>query len=167
MRHLGFVTLVLVLGTAALTACASGSGNLEDTLWRMTVYRNADGEMVETLPEVKTTTEFKDGQVGGKAACNTYNGPYEVDGDQISFGLMMSTMMACPPPIMDQEMGYLAALEMAATFDVKDEVRIHGRQSFLELSYLADVKLIFVANSKFFQKLKYNFMTNNLLFLVY
>jgi len=121
MRYFGFATLVFILGTLVLAACTSGSGNLEGSLWRMTAYRNADGEMVETLPEVKTTAEFTDGQVGGKAACNTYNGPYEVDVDQISFGLMMSTMMACPPPIMDQEMGFLAALEMVATFEVKDE----------------------------------------------
>jgi heat shock protein HslJ len=121
MRYFGFATLVFILGILVLAACTSGSGSLEGTLWQMTAYRDADGEMVETLPEVKTTAEFKDGQVGGKAACNTYNGPYEVDGDQISFELMMSTMMACPPPIMDQEMGYLAALEMAATFEVKDE----------------------------------------------
>ncbi len=121
MKYLGFATLVFVLGTMVLAACTSGSGNLEGKLWQMTAYQGVDGKMVETLPDVKTTAEFKDGQVGGKAACNTYNGPYEVDGNQISFGLMMSTMMACPPPIMDQEMGYLGALERVATFDVSEE----------------------------------------------
>jgi len=121
MRHLGLVILVIALGAAALTACASKSGNLEGTLWRMTAYRNANGKMVETLPEVKTTAEFTEGQVGGKAACNTYNGSYEVNGDQISFGMMMTTMMMCEPDVMDQEMGYMAALETTSSFEVKDE----------------------------------------------
>ena len=121
MRYFGFAILVFVMGTMMLAACTSGSGSLEGKLWQMTAYQSSDGKMVETLPDVKTTAEFTDGQVGGKAACNTYNGPYEVDGNQISFGLMMSTMMACPPAIMDQEMGYLGALEMVTTFEVTEE----------------------------------------------
>lgn len=122
MKYLGITTLLLILGTMmVLTACTSGSRNLEGSLWRMTSYRNADGKMVETLPEVKTTAEFREGQVSGKAACNSYNGPYEVDGEKISFGMMRTTMMACPEPIMDQEMGYLAALEMATSFDVAED----------------------------------------------
>ena len=121
MKYLGITTLVFVLGTMVLAACASGSASLEDRLWRMTAYRGADGKMVGTLPDVKTTAEFTDGQVGGKAACNTYNGPYEVNGNKISFGLMMSTMMACPPSTMNQEMGYLGALEIAATFEVTED----------------------------------------------
>jgi heat shock protein HslJ len=87
----------------------------------MRSYRNNDGEMIQTLPDVKTTAEFKDGNVNGKAACNTYNGAYQVDGDRISFGPLMSTMMACEPAAMDQETGYLAALEMADTFEVQGE----------------------------------------------
>ena len=109
MRYFGFATMVFILGSMVLAACASGSGNLEGTLWQMTAYLGADGKMVETLPEVKTTVEFMDGNAGGNAACNTYNGPYDINGNQISFGLMRTTMMACPPPIMGQEMGYLAA----------------------------------------------------------
>ena len=121
MRFFGIAVLVLVFGAATLSACSGGSGNLAGSLWRMTAYRNAEGEMVETLPEVKTTAEFKDGQIGGKAACNTYNGPYEVDGNEISFGMLMTTMMACPEPIMDQEMGYLSALSMVTSFEVTKE----------------------------------------------
>jgi heat shock protein HslJ len=118
MKTIGFAILVILLSTTLLSACASATGNLEGSLWRMTSYRNADGMMVESLPDVRTTAEFKEGQVGGKAACNNYSGAYEIDGKKISFGMMRSTMMACPEPIMSQEMGYLAALEIAASFDV-------------------------------------------------
>ena len=93
MKYFGIITLLIIFGTVALTACGSRSGNLEGHLWQMTSYRNADGEMIETLPDVKSTAEFKDGNLSGKAACNTYNGSYQVDGDRISFGPLMSTMM--------------------------------------------------------------------------
>ena len=137
MKYLGFTALVLVFGAVALSACASGSGNLEDNLWRMAAYRNADGEIVETLPEVKTTAEFKGGQVGGKAACNTYNGTYEVDGNKINFGMMMTTMMACPPPIMEQELGYLGSLEMVETFEVtKDNLKMFDADGQVVLEFV-------------------------------
>lgn len=121
MKFLGIATFILVFSAVAMTACAGSSGNLEGTLWRMTSYQDVDGEMVETLPDVKTTAEFLEGQVSGNSACNTYNGSYEVDGNKINFGPMMSTMMACPSPIMEQESGYLAALDLVSTFEVKDK----------------------------------------------
>jgi hypothetical protein len=58
MRFLGYVTLMFILGALALTACAT-SGSLEGTLWQVTAYRSVDGEMVESLPDVKTTAQFE------------------------------------------------------------------------------------------------------------
>ncbi len=120
MRFLVHVTLMFVLGALALTACAT-SGSLEGTLWQMTAYRNIDGEMIESLPDVKTTAQFEDGSVGGNSGCNGYNGSYQIDGKKISFGPMMSTLMACPPPMMEQETGYMAALDMVDAFKVNGE----------------------------------------------
>lgn len=121
MKIVSLTALIIVIGALALSACSGGSDNLEGTMWRMTAFRNADGEIVETLLDVKSTAEFKDGRVSGKAACNTYGGPYELDGNKISFGLMETTLMACPEPIMAQETGYLAALASADTFEVGEE----------------------------------------------
>jgi heat shock protein HslJ len=136
MKFLGLAILVLVLGTTVLTACANGSANLEGKLWQMKSYRSADGQMVETMPDVKTTAEFNNGQVGGNAACNSYSGPYEVNGDKIEFGMMASTMMACPEPIMEQEMGYLAGLEQVATFEVTaDSLKMFDADSEIVLEF--------------------------------
>ena len=138
MKYFGIITLLIIFGTVALTACGSRSGNLEDHLWQMTSYRNADGEMIETLPDVKSTAEFKDGNLSGKAACNTYNGSYLVDGDRISFGPLMSTMMACEPATMDQETGYLAAIDLADTFVVKGEsLEIFDQNGEIVLAFVA------------------------------
>ena len=121
MKYFGIALLLLVFGTVALAACSGRSGSLEDTLWQMMSYRDTGGEMIQTLPDIKTTAEFKDGSISGKAACNTYNGSYQVNGDRISLGPLMSTMMACEPAAMDQETGYLTALDSADIFEVKGE----------------------------------------------
>ena len=44
-----------------------------------------------------------------------------MDGNKIQIGLGMSTMMACPPPIMDQEAAYLANLQAAASYKIADD----------------------------------------------
>jgi len=120
MRFLGYVTLIFILGALTLTACAT-SGSLEGTLWKMTAYRSVDDEMIESLPDVKTNAQFEDGSMSGNSGCNGYNGPYLVDGKNISFGPMMSTMMACQPPMMEQETGYMSAIGMVDTFEVDGE----------------------------------------------
>ncbi len=99
----------------------SSAGELGGVQWQMVTYRNADGELVSSLPVVKSTAEFMDGQVSGSGGCNSYNGTYEVDGNNIQFGPMASTMMACEPPVMNQEQGYFAAMGMATTFQVEGE----------------------------------------------
>ena len=62
------------------------------------------------------TLEFlADGKVGGSGGCNRYNGAATLKGSQITFTPMASTMMACAPALMDQEMRYFKALAKADT----------------------------------------------------
>jgi len=71
------------------------------------------------------TADFgKDGNLSGNAGCNTYNGAYKVNGDQITIGPLVSTMMACNEPagVMEQEAQYLAALQSAATYQIEGNV---------------------------------------------
>jgi heat shock protein HslJ len=62
-----------------------------------------------------------DDKVGGSAGCNTYSGTYKVSGSSLTFGPMVSTMMACEQAVMNQEQAYLKALgdtkSYAATAD--------------------------------------------------
>jgi len=60
---------------------------------------------------------FEDGRVGGNSSCNTFGGEYKVQGDNIEFGVMMSTMMACADNnAMMQEQEYLAFLGTVETW---------------------------------------------------
>jgi len=68
-----------------------------------------------TLTLVFTATE-----VSGDSGCNTYSGPFETSGtDAITLGPLASTLRACADPaIGTQEQQYLAALELAKTYQV-------------------------------------------------
>jgi putative lipoprotein len=63
------------------------------------------------IGDPKTLIEIAaDGKVTGSGGCNRISGKATVDGAHISFGPMISTKMACPPAVMDQESKFLAAL---------------------------------------------------------
>jgi len=62
------------------------------------------------------TIEFlPDGKVTGSGGCNRYSGSATLKGPQITFTPLASTMMACSPELMDQEMRFFAALGKAST----------------------------------------------------
>ena len=58
-----------------------------------------------------------DGQVSGNAGCNTYNGPYKLDGTSLTVGPLATTMKACEQAIMDQEAQFLTALQTPTTVE--------------------------------------------------
>ncbi|MGE5375849.1 MAG: META domain-containing protein [Bacteroidota bacterium] len=101
------------------------SQDLAGTSWQVIGYNNGKQAVVSILAGTQMDIQFgKDGTVSGESGCNTYNGPYTVNGNQIKIGPLASTMMACSDPagIMDQEQQYLAALGTAATYQVENNV---------------------------------------------
>lgn len=87
--------------------------NLDDTLWTLHRIHGQDG-----LPTNEVTLRFVDSAVNGAAPCNQYNGTFTNDEGQLTFGPMMSTMMACPD--LDQETAYFAALAAVSGYRVED-----------------------------------------------
>lgn len=59
--------------------------------------------------------------VYGFSGCNTYRGAYSIDGDRISFGPTMSTMMACPEG-MDTEYRFHRMFEAVHTYLLKGPI---------------------------------------------
>ena len=111
------------LATLALAACSSAgeSANLEGTLWALESYQNADGETVDAMLNSGARAEFENGEVSGTSGCNQFFGTYEVDGNSISIGPLASTLMACPPPLMDQEFGFMTSFQSAATYEISSD----------------------------------------------
>lgn len=101
------------------------SQDLEGTNWEATAYNNGKQAVVGVLEGTTLTASFgKDGNISGNAGCNNYNGPYKVDGDQITIGPLASTMKMCSDPtgVMDQEAQYQAALQSAASYQIEGNV---------------------------------------------
>ena len=86
--------------------------SLAGTAWVLESFgtRGAENPVVG---EISITLEFTDdGQITGSAGCNTYNGAYQLQGDSLIFGEVVSTLMACvDTALMDQEILYLDALQ--------------------------------------------------------
>lgn len=72
------------------------------------------------LADTPVTADFgADGTLSGTAGCNNYSGSYTAAGDTLTVAPnMVSTMMACLDPIMQQESAFLAGLQAAATYQI-------------------------------------------------
>lgn len=118
-RGVRLVVFVLPL-TVLLSACGddepSGPEALEGTSWILTQFVAEDGGTA--IVDVGVSAEFDGSTISGTSGCNRYNASYEASGDEISFGPIAGTQMACPEPQMSVEVRYLQLLESVATFEV-------------------------------------------------
>ena len=95
--------------------------SLTGTVWSVTGYNNGTGGVTSVVIDTEMTAVFAEvGIVGGSAGCNNYRAAYETDDLNISIGPAAVTrkMCAAPEGVMEQESLYLAALEMAATYEI-------------------------------------------------
>jgi heat shock protein HslJ len=111
------LALFLIAVGLILSSCA-GTGSqptdLNGTSWTLT---SIQGKPV--LTNTQPTIRFDNGQASGAGSCNGFGGDYTVSGNKLTFGPLMSTMMACmPQEIMDQEQAYFSALSATTSFRV-------------------------------------------------
>jgi len=112
----------LVLCAASMLTLSACGGDdetqtLEGPRWVLTAYL-ADGAMQEALPSPPVEATFSDGRVDGTGGCNLYSGPYQVDGNELTIGLLISTRRACEPPILNQETAYFRDLQSAGSYEI-------------------------------------------------
>lgn len=90
------------------------------TPWALQAFGGPDVPLA-ALEGKNITIEFNtEGGASGFAGCNIYGGDYTVDGNSLTFGPLISTMMACEPALMTLEQAYLAALAKTASFQIVD-----------------------------------------------
>ncbi len=127
--------------TGALQASYSqqpaGASALVGPTWLMTAYNNGKQAVVSGVADTEVTAVFgADGQLSGSAGCNRYNAPYTVDGEKITIGAPATTRMMCPQPIMEQEAQYLAAIQLAATYNVQgSRLDLRSAEDALQATY--------------------------------
>ena len=109
-----FVFCLLISACAPQAASASIIGS-----WKLTSYGPANS-LAPAIPDVDATLTFdKDGKLSGNGGCNSLGGEYKIKGDQITFGPVVSTLMACPDPQMAEEGIIHQVLTDTASFKVE------------------------------------------------
>ena len=99
-----------------------GCGGLPDELvqgakW---IVETIGGEPTEREPQV--TIRFKEnGRLSGRAPCNSYRAAYELSGEGMSVGMVATTKMACPDPLMSQEKAFFDILGQVVRVDLTRE----------------------------------------------
>jgi inhibitor of cysteine peptidase len=97
---------------------------LDGTVWSL------EGWSISSLypGDFEITASFKDGRISGKAAVNSYSGPYSAGpGGEFTVGELASTLMAGPEPAMRAERLYFELLRQARLYHMID-----GRLTLLD-----------------------------------
>ncbi len=111
------VLLFLLLVSLLLAACTSQEKPLQGS-WSLTAY-GPQGATAPAAPDSQASIVFNDdGTLSGSSGCNGFGGEYSVEGDQIKFGGLASTLMACDEPLMTQEGTVFKVLNDTASYQI-------------------------------------------------
>lgn len=112
---------LFVLSGTLLAACAGGTANSVVGTWRLDAY-GAPGNTTPAAPDVDTSIVFKeDGKIEGNVGCNGFGGDYTVEGNSITFGPIVSTLMFCEGPVGDQETTTLNVLVETVSYTLEGD----------------------------------------------
>jgi heat shock protein HslJ len=114
MRAMSIIVgLIVVLTGCARTRGPAPAAAPEPTL----VGTSWTVERIEELvaDRAPATVRFDEGRVSGRTGCNQYSGYLQAAGGALRVSEVRSTRMACPPPVMQQETRFLAALGAVRT----------------------------------------------------
>ena len=108
----------------AVEAAASPGAGEQDAL-AGTSWTLINSSMEDSgLDQFGITAEFTEDTIAGQAPVNRYNGSFEVEGNEITFGPVASTMMAGEPVAMEAEGAYFALLSTVTAFEQEADTLI-------------------------------------------
>lgn len=140
MKHTKRLLLVLAFTLAAcapitapptptppLAAPPGAVSELAGTRWTLVSYGTPGAETPVVEGSEVTLVFQEDGQAAGSGGCNSYGGLYQVENGVLSFGEVVSTLMACvDEQVMAQEQRYFQALQTAGRYELSaDQLTIH------------------------------------------
>lgn len=92
------------------------------------------------LPGSRVELAIDGNQASGHAGCNHFSATVTVNGDSLRFGLITRTEMACvDADIMQQETGFLTALEAINTFTINNVGQLVLEDSGAQVRLLFEV----------------------------
>ena len=108
-----------VLVVIALMGCGgehAGSDEVPDGEHRLIEGHGPEGP-IPLVDDSPVTLVIDGDDWGGTAACNSYGGTVEVDGERLSVREVLQTEMACPDErVMDSERRYLEAFRLVERY---------------------------------------------------
>ena len=110
-------TVLVFTRGATRTEEPAGSASLTGA-WKLTSFGSAD-VVSSALTDVEAgLTLNEDGTVTGTSGCNEFGGGYTVEGDQIAFKEIVSTLKLCDTPLMGQEEALQQVLTETASYQI-------------------------------------------------
>ena len=81
--------------TPTMDPTPSPTPTLVDTAWLLDRYQTADGRWLTVPPHLLVSLKFDQDYLGGIDGCNSYGGPYQLEGDRLQLGDLQATLMYC------------------------------------------------------------------------
>jgi heat shock protein HslJ len=123
MRIVSLAAIMLLSACAGRAAndadqVAPGGASPEGVTWRLAEVAGHAAHGTADRPTLRL--DAAEHRATGNTGCNGYSGPYELRGDSLRFGALVSTRRACVAEEMNRQEGELMrALEAARTWRIE------------------------------------------------
>jgi len=140
LQYFSFLTLIyFVIGSCNSTKQASKTGSqLSKNNWQLFSIKSQQPSIPEGAKIPELTFDTQNMRVSGNGGCNTISGSFKLDKQNLSFGPMASTRMACPGN--DVEPKFLDALSKTAKYSMYNGKLVLNDSSGTQLLVFDPVK---------------------------
>lgn len=129
MKQAQVMTWAAVMSAAlTLGGCAGAQSSkdyqgvdepLENTYWKLVALDDQPTPVVEGKREAHIVLHTQDSRVAGSTGCNRLMGEYHQDAQELGFGRLAITRMACPGEAATLERDFLATLNDVSGWQVE------------------------------------------------
>lgn len=109
----------LLMISLIFSACSAQEPVSLTGAWTLQSFGPASAPTPAVADSQAGITFNDDGSVTGNSGCNGFGGSYTVDGNQITFSEIVSTLMLCEEPLMQQEDTLHQVLNGTATYQIE------------------------------------------------
>ncbi|WP_254696452.1 META domain-containing protein [Cobetia marina] len=92
---------------------------LENTYWKLVALDDQPTPVVEGKREAHIVLHTQDSRVAGSTGCNRLMGEYHHDEQELGFGRLATTRMACPGEVATLERDFLATLNDVSGWQIE------------------------------------------------
>ncbi len=131
-------SLTLETDTGALVYAKANSAELIDTLWQLAGLNNGTGGIVHMGIDENITMLIDGTQISGSAGCNGYGGSITIDGNQLTIGELVSTLMLCADDDVNEREGeFLAALRTVTSYEIiRETLSLYAEDGTLVANFI-------------------------------